>query len=43
VYLGGKAYGTGIGRSKKEAEQQAAHQAYLKLSERTVETGSKGG
>ena len=43
VYLGGKPYGTGIGRSKKEAEQQAAHQAYLKLSERTVESGSKGG
>lgn len=34
VYLGGKAYGTGIGRSKKEAEQQAAHQAYRTLSER---------
>jgi ribonuclease-3 len=34
VYLGGKAYGTGTGRSKKEAEQQAAHQAYRALSER---------
>ncbi len=43
VYLGGKAYGTGIGRSKKEAEQQAAHQAYLKLSERTVDQGPKEG
>lgn len=33
VYLGGKAYGTGTGRSKKEAEQQAARQAYRTLSE----------
>lgn len=37
VYLGGKAYGTGIGRSKKEAEQQAAHQAYRTLSERPAQ------
>ena len=28
VYLAGKAWGSGIGRSKKEAEQQAAHEAY---------------
>ena len=42
VFLAGRPYGTGIGRSKKEAEQQAAHEAYVKLSERPVETGSKG-
>ena len=27
-------WGSGIGRSKKEAEQQAAHEAYVRLSER---------
>ncbi len=32
VYLAGTAWGTGTGRSKKEAEQQAAHQAWLRLS-----------
>jgi len=37
VYLGGEAWGTGSGRSKKEAEQQAAHEAYRRLSERSVE------
>src|SRR5712691_1670565 len=42
VFLAGRPYGSGTGRSKKEAEQQAAHEAYVKLSERTVETGSKG-
>jgi ribonuclease III len=42
VYLDGRAYGTGTGRSKKEAEQQAAHEAYVKLSERPVQTGPKG-
>lgn len=34
VYLSGKAWGTGMGRSKKEAEQQAAHEAYRALAER---------
>jgi ribonuclease-3 len=34
VFLGGKEWGTGAGRSKKEAEQQAAHEAYVRLSER---------
>ena len=34
VFLGGKEWGTGVGRSKKEAEQQAAHEAYIRLSER---------
>jgi ribonuclease-3 len=43
VYLAGEAWGSGIGRSKKEAEQQAAHEAYRRLSERTAATGSKGG
>lgn len=42
VFLAGRPYGSGTGRSKKEAEQQAAHEAYVKLSERTVETGPKG-
>lgn len=34
VYLAGKEWGTGIGRSKKEAEQHAAHEAYVRMSER---------
>jgi len=34
VFLAGKEWGSGIGRSKKEAEQQAAHEAYVRLSER---------
>ena len=37
VYLGGQPWGSGTGRSKKEAEQQAAHEAYRRLSERAVE------
>jgi ribonuclease-3 len=36
VYLAGEPWGTGSGRSKKEAEQQAAHEAYRRLTERTV-------
>lgn len=32
VYLGGQPYGTGQGRSKKEAEQQAAREAFDRLS-----------
>jgi ribonuclease-3 len=31
VFLSGEAHGTGTGRSKKEAEQQAAQEAYLRL------------
>jgi ribonuclease-3 len=31
VHLGGRAWGSGIGRSKKEAEQQAAYEAYVRL------------
>ncbi len=42
VFLAGRPYGTGTGHSKKEAEQQAAHEAFVKLSEQTVESGSKG-
>jgi ribonuclease-3 len=34
VFLAGEEWGTGMGRSKKEAEQQAAHEAYVRLSER---------
>ena len=31
VFLSGEAHGTGQGRSKKEAEHQAAQEAYLRL------------
>jgi ribonuclease-3 len=31
VFLSGEAFGSGTGRSKKEAEQQAAREAYLRL------------
>ncbi len=34
VLLGGEPHGTGVGRSKKEAEQQAAREAYARISER---------
>jgi ribonuclease III len=34
VLLGGRELGNGMGRSKKEAEQEAAHQAYVRLTER---------
>ena len=34
VHLGGEPMGTGIGRSKKEAEQRAAQEAYTRISER---------
>jgi ribonuclease-3 len=33
VYLGGQLYGQGTGRSKKEAEQQAAREAYARFTE----------
>ena len=39
VYVGGERFGSGIGRSKKEAEQQAAREAYLRL---TAEEGPSG-
>lgn len=38
VFLAGKEWGSGEGRSKKEAEQQAAHEAYLRLSEQESAT-----
>jgi ribonuclease-3 len=34
VHLGGEPMGTGVGRSKKEAEQRAAAEAYVRISER---------
>ncbi|HET7928052.1 MAG TPA: putative dsRNA-binding protein, partial [Actinomycetota bacterium] len=42
VFVAGTEWGTGIGRSKKEAEQQAAHQAYVRLSERAEPAGAWG-
>ena len=41
VYLGGRPYGRGTGRSKKEAEQQAAQVAFARLS--SEGTGPEGG
>jgi ribonuclease III len=34
VFLAGEPHGSGTGRSKKEAEQQAAREAYARISER---------
>jgi ribonuclease-3 len=42
VFLAGQEWGVGMGRSKKEAEQQAAHEAYVRMSERVEPAGSKG-
>ncbi len=42
VFLAGQAWGRGIGRSKKEAEQQAAHEAYVRLTERATPGGTEG-
>jgi len=42
VFLSGEAWGSGIGRSKKEAEQQAAHEAYVRLSERAAPAKARG-
>jgi ribonuclease III len=39
VHLAGEPLGTGVGRSKKEAEQQAAREAYLRITERLATTG----
>jgi ribonuclease III len=36
VHLSGQEWGSGTGRSKKEAEQQAAHEAYVRLTEGTI-------
>ena len=43
VFLAGKPWGTGTGRSKKEAEQQAAHEAWQRLSEESAAAGSAHG
>ena len=40
--LAGKEWGVGMGRSKKEAEQQAAHEAYVRLSERAEPAEARG-
>ncbi len=42
VYLSGEPWGSGIGRSKKEAEQEAAHEAHRRLTQRSVEQDAKG-
>jgi ribonuclease-3 len=39
VFLGGEPMGTGVGRSKKEAEQQAAREAYALLLESAAASG----
>ena len=41
VYLAGEAWGSGIGRSKKEAEQQAAHEAYVRMTERAASADAR--
>lgn len=40
VFLAGEPYGSGTGRSKKEAEQQAAREAYARISDRFAGSGS---
>jgi ribonuclease-3 len=40
VFLGGEAFGTGVGRSKKEAEQQAAREAYARIAQRSGVDGA---
>jgi ribonuclease-3 len=39
VYVAGEALGDGTGRSKKEAEQQAAREAHARISERLARAG----
>ena len=41
VFLGGEPMGSGTGRSKKEAEQQAAQEAHRRISERLTGDGSR--
>ena len=43
VYVAGEALGTGTGRSKKEAEQQAAREAYSRIAARSARAGSERG
>ena len=40
VFLAGEPLGTGTGRSKKEAEQQAAREAYARITERIGQQGA---
>jgi ribonuclease-3 len=40
VFLGGEPLGTGTGRSKKEAEQQAAREAYERIAARRIDGGA---
>ena len=40
VFVAGEALGTGMGRSKKEAEQQAAREAHARIAERSARAGS---
>jgi ribonuclease-3 len=42
VFLAGKSYGKGTGHSKKEAEQQAAHEAFVRLTEHAAAAEAKG-
>jgi ribonuclease III len=43
VFLGGEPMGTGVGRSKKEAEQQAAREAHTRISQRVGDSQGVGG
>jgi ribonuclease-3 len=43
VRIGGRVYGEGEGRSKKEAEQQAAEAAWTAISERPASEDGAGG
>jgi ribonuclease III len=43
VFLAGEAWGTGRGRSKKEAEQHAARQAFERLRDGAAREGGVGG
>jgi ribonuclease III len=40
VFVAGEALGTGMGRSKKEAEQQAAREAHSHIADRSARAGS---
>jgi ribonuclease-3 len=42
VYLGGKRWGQGRGRSKKEAEQRAAREAYARLTDAAEPASGRG-
>ena len=39
VFVAGEALGTGMGRSKKEAEQQAAREAHSRIADRVGQSG----